>query len=230
MYPANAANVPPMQFSHSHQNGVVPLSQQQQMGYGRGGGGGGGPMMNSYGRGSGGGVMPPHHGQIPNQQRLQSTQQQPATNAYSPSPHHNMQPFSQQQQSQFYNGGSAGMGGMNSPGHPLATGSTNVGPGLGPTSNSNMIPINNSGQSSSSGGNNGPNNYQQQANFQQDVRLSYQHSPVPGNPTPPLTPASSMTPYISPNPDIKPQPMHSKLKLPKSPQFHLSIILTFFRR
>lgn len=46
--------------------------------------------------------------------------------------------------------------------------------------------------------------------FQQDVRLSYQHSPVPGNPTPPLTPASSMTPYVSPNPDIKPQPMHSK--------------------
>lgn len=47
--------------------------------------------------------------------------------------------------------------------------------------------------------------------FQPEVRLSYQHSPVPGNPTPPLTPASSMTPYVSPNPDIKPQPMHSKL-------------------
>lgn len=47
--------------------------------------------------------------------------------------------------------------------------------------------------------------------FQQDVRLNYQHSPVPGNPTPPLTPATSMTPYVSPNPDsIKPHPMHSK--------------------
>lgn len=47
--------------------------------------------------------------------------------------------------------------------------------------------------------------------FQQDVRMNYQHSPVPGNPTPPLTPATSMTPYVSPNPDnIKPHPMHSK--------------------
>lgn len=46
--------------------------------------------------------------------------------------------------------------------------------------------------------------------FQQDVRLNYQHSPVPGNPTPPLTPATSLTPYVSPNPDIKPHPMHSK--------------------
>lgn len=45
---------------------------------------------------------------------------------------------------------------------------------------------------------------------QQEVRLNYQHSPVPGNPTPPLTPATSMTPYVSPNPDIKPHPMHSK--------------------
>lgn len=46
--------------------------------------------------------------------------------------------------------------------------------------------------------------------FQQDVRLNYQHSPVPGNPTPPLTPASSMTPYISPNPDVKPIIIPSK--------------------
>ncbi|XP_037042987.1 zinc finger MIZ domain-containing protein 1 isoform X2 [Bradysia coprophila] len=51
--------------------------------------------------------------------------------------------------------------------------------------------------------------YQNVQGFQQDVRLNYQHSPVPGNPTPPLTPASSMTPYVSPNPDIKPQPMHN---------------------
>ncbi|XP_077268216.1 zinc finger MIZ domain-containing protein tonalli isoform X3 [Temnothorax americanus] len=34
--------------------------------------------------------------------------------------------------------------------------------------------------------------------------VNYQHSPIPGNPTPPLTPATSMPPYISPNPDIKP--------------------------
>lgn len=44
--------------------------------------------------------------------------------------------------------------------------------------------------------------------FQQDVgmrsNMNYQHSPIPGNPTPPLTPATSMPPYISPNPDVKP--------------------------
>lgn len=35
--------------------------------------------------------------------------------------------------------------------------------------------------------------------------MNYQHSPIPGNPTPPLTPASNMAPYISPNSaDIKP--------------------------
>lgn len=44
--------------------------------------------------------------------------------------------------------------------------------------------------------------------FAQEVamrtNMSYQHSPVPGNPTPPLTPASSIPPYISPNGDVKP--------------------------
>lgn len=34
--------------------------------------------------------------------------------------------------------------------------------------------------------------------------MNYQHSPIPGNPTPPLTPAASISPYISPNSDIKP--------------------------
>lgn len=50
--------------------------------------------------------------------------------------------------------------------------------------------------------------YGNTSQFQQDVNMrnnmSYQHSPIPGNPTPPLTPASSMPPYISPNPDVKP--------------------------
>lgn len=48
--------------------------------------------------------------------------------------------------------------------------------------------------------------------FQQDMRMNYQHSPVPGNPTPPLTPATSMTPYVSPNPDVK-GPSQSKNSL-----------------
>jgi hypothetical protein len=42
-----------------------------------------------------------------------------------------------------------------------------------------------------------PNNFHRAIN-------NYQHSPIPGNPTPPLTPASNMPPYLSPNADIKP--------------------------
>ncbi|CAB1312809.1 unnamed protein product, partial [Coregonus sp. 'balchen'] len=34
--------------------------------------------------------------------------------------------------------------------------------------------------------------------------VNYPHSPVPGNPTPPMTPGSSMVPYLSPNQDVKP--------------------------
>lgn len=57
--------------------------------------------------------------------------------------------------------------------------------------------------------------------FQQDMNsmrnnVNYQHSPIPGNPTPPLTPASSMPPYISPNSDIKPN--FNELKPPMSVQ------------
>ncbi|XP_045558246.1 zinc finger MIZ domain-containing protein 1 isoform X1 [Salmo salar] len=33
---------------------------------------------------------------------------------------------------------------------------------------------------------------------------NYPHSPVPGNPTPPMTPGSSIPPYMSPNHDVKP--------------------------
>lgn len=33
---------------------------------------------------------------------------------------------------------------------------------------------------------------------------NYPHSPVPGNPTPPMTPGSSMPPYLSPGQDVKP--------------------------
>lgn len=112
-------------------------------------------------------------------------------NAYSP--------YNGQQNHQFYVGASAG---MNSPGlnsHPgnLVGASSNV--GMGP----NMMNVGNT-----------VGNYgspaQQGGNFpQQDIRMGYQHSPVPGNPTPPLTPASSMTPYISPNPDAKPQQINT---------------------
>lgn len=33
---------------------------------------------------------------------------------------------------------------------------------------------------------------------------NYPHSPVPGNPTPPMTPGSNIPPYLSPNQDVKP--------------------------
>ncbi|CAG4992314.1 unnamed protein product [Parnassius apollo] len=56
--------------------------------------------------------------------------------------------------------------------------------------------------------------------FAQEVAMrtsmTYQHSPVPGNPTPPLTPASSMPPYISPNADVKPH--FNELKPPMGMQ------------
>ena len=55
--------------------------------------------------------------------------------------------------------------------------------------------------------------------------LSYQHSPIPGNPTPPLTPAASIPPYISPNSDIKPN--FNELKTPVSMQKDDELRLTF---
>lgn len=59
--------------------------------------------------------------------------------------------------------------------------------------------------------------------FQQDVamrgNMNYQHSPIPGNPTPPLTPASSMPPYISPNPDVKPNFNEMKPPIPSQSKF-----------
>lgn len=60
------------------------------------------------------------------------------------------------------------------------------------------------------------------------ARMNYQHSPVPGNPTPPLTPASSMTPYISPNPDIKPNIIQSKFNFVVKKNVLTSFSLSFF--
>ncbi|XP_070136444.1 zinc finger MIZ domain-containing protein 2 isoform X1 [Drosophila bipectinata] len=66
------------------------------------------------------------------------------------------------------------------------------------------------------------NPYQNQG-FQQN----YQHSPVPGNPTPPLTPACSV-PYVSPNPDIKP-PMDNSEEMRLTFPVRDGIILAPFR-
>lgn len=48
--------------------------------------------------------------------------------------------------------------------------------------------------------------------------MNYQHSPIPGNPTPPLTPATSIPPYISPNPDPIKQPNFNEMKSPVNSQ------------
>lgn len=84
------------------------------------------------------------------------------------------------------------------------------GPAMMPQQRQNTPPYNNSAQNYYGNGGAG---YQNMQGFQQDGRINYQHSPVPGNPTPPLTPAaSSMTPYISPNPDVKSNIVHSKFQ------------------
>ncbi|XP_058836666.1 zinc finger MIZ domain-containing protein 2 [Topomyia yanbarensis] len=71
--------------------------------------------------------------------------------------------------------------------------------------------------------------YQTMQGYQPDIRMNYQHSPVPGNPTPPLTPASSMTPYISPNPDLKPNLPHKDEELRLTFPVRDGILLPPFR-
>lgn len=89
-----------------------------------------------------------------------------------------------------------------------------------PNTSNSPYPINNN--SSNQYGNNTSSHH-----FQQDVamrsNMNYQHSPIPGNPTPPLTPATSMPPYISPNPDIKPNFSDIKPVLPSQSKLLFNI-------
>ncbi|KAJ4940430.1 hypothetical protein JOQ06_026733 [Pogonophryne albipinna] len=60
---------------------------------------------------------------------------------------------------------------------------------------------------------------------------NYPHSPVPGNPTPPMTPGSNIPPYLSPNQDVKP-PFPPDIKpninaLPPPPANQEELRLTF---
>jgi zinc finger MIZ domain-containing protein len=83
-----------------------------------------------------------------------------------------------------------------------------TGPVMVPQQRQNTPPYTNSSQQYF-GNANVP--YQNMQGFQPDGRINFQHSPIPGNPTPPLTPAgASITPYISPNPDSKPNISQSK--------------------
>ncbi|KAH9630632.1 hypothetical protein HF086_007056 [Spodoptera exigua] len=113
-------------------------------------------------------------------------------------------------------GGRPGFQGQYPPQQPLGP-SGNFGAAMRGTMRQSTPPYSNQGQYFNG---NVPNQFPQHQNsnaqyggqyggqFAQEVamrtNMSYQHSPVPGNPTPPLTPASSMPPYISPNGDVKP--------------------------
>lgn len=55
--------------------------------------------------------------------------------------------------------------------------------------------------------------------FSLQRNLNYQPSPIPGNPTPPLTPASGIPPYMSPNPDLKPTFPDMKPTLPAQSKY-----------
>ncbi|CAK1546117.1 unnamed protein product [Leptosia nina] len=124
-------------------------------------------------------------------------------------------------------GGRPGFQGQYPPQQPLGP-SGNFGPTMRGNMRQTTPPYSNQGQYFNGGV---PNHFpQHQASsgqyggqysgqFAQEVAMrtnSYQHSPVPGNPTPPLTPASSMPPYISPNADVKPH--FNELKPPMGMQ------------
>ena len=66
----------------------------------------------------------------------------------------------------------------------------------------------------------GNSQYSHPNNFHRAIN-NYQHSPIPGNPTPPLTPASNMPPYLSPSAEIKPSFPDIKPRLQSSNEFSL---------
>lgn len=125
-------------------------------------------------------------------------------------------------------GGRPGFQGQYPPQQSLGP-SSNFGPAMRGAMRQSTPPYSNQGQYFNGGvpnqfpqhqSGNGQYAGQYSGQFAQEVamrtNMSYQHSPVPGNPTPPLTPASSMPPYISPNPDVKPH--FNELKPPMSMQ------------
>ncbi|OWR46656.1 putative sumo ligase [Danaus plexippus plexippus] len=125
-------------------------------------------------------------------------------------------------------GGRPGFQSQYPPQQPLGA-SGNFGSGMRGTMRQSTPPYSNQGQYFNGGvpnqfpqhqAGNGQYGAQYGGQFAQEVamrsNMSYQHSPVPGNPTPPLTPASSMPPYISPNADVKPH--FNELKPPMGMQ------------
>lgn len=127
-------------------------------------------------------------------------------------------------------GGRPGFQGQYPPQQPLGP-SGNFAAGMRGGMRQTTPPYSNQGQYFNGGvpnqfpqhqGGNGQYAGQYSGQFAQEVamrtNMSYQHSPVPGNPTPPLTPASSMPPYISPNSAGEAKPHFSELKQPMGMQ------------
>lgn len=72
---------------------------------------------------------------------------------------------------------------------------------------------------------------QQQQQQQPPVGAGFQHSPIPGNPTPPLTPAANIPPFASPNSDLKPsvgQPSTYYFYLPEKECGFVKVVNTHF--
>ncbi|XP_070495304.1 zinc finger MIZ domain-containing protein 2 isoform X1 [Chironomus tepperi] len=211
-----------------HQSQINPMAQMANMG-----------MSSAATNGSGGHQMSTQmNGMNPINQMNPMAKMQGMANGYAPprrmSPYPNPQMHTAQKRAAMY-----GMGGANQvppsgpamsqfPQHqgavpiPIQNQYSRPGqnpmnpygrsPSMMPTNRQNTPPYNNSAAQQYYGNAGANAGYQNIQGFhQQDGRnLNYQHSPVPGNPTPPLTPASSMTPYISPNPDVKPNIVHSE--------------------
>ncbi|XP_073942903.1 zinc finger MIZ domain-containing protein tonalli [Choristoneura fumiferana] len=127
-------------------------------------------------------------------------------------------------------GGRPGFQGQYPPQQPLGP-SGNFAAGMRGGMRQTTPPYSNQGQYFNGGvpnqfpqhqGGNGQYAGQYSGQFAQEVamrtNMSYQHSPVPGNPTPPLTPASSMPPYISPNSAGEAKPHFNELKQPMGMQ------------
>ena len=75
----------------------------------------------------------------------------------------------------------------------------------------------------------GNNQFVQSPDSSMNVRqgMNYQHSPIPGNPTPPLTPAANMPPYVSPNADVKPNLVDIKPTITQGSKFNFTYLFLF---
>uniref|UniRef100_A0A336MBF7 CSON008919 protein n=1 Tax=Culicoides sonorensis TaxID=179676 RepID=A0A336MBF7_CULSO len=234
-----------------HHPQMNPMQQMQQMGMS-----GGGMQQQQMNPGMNPGMGPMNGmNQLGPMAKMQGMANGYSRNRVAPYP--NPQLAAAQKRAGMYGGAAAGMGMASQGGMPFGQNqnvpigmqgsygrSTSAGPMYGGRGPGQMMPTQRQ-NSMPPYGTNGPMNpqyygnataaggYQNMQGFQNmqpdPARMNYQHSPVPGNPTPPLTPASSMTPYISPNPDIKPNIIQKPEELRLTFPVRDGIILPPFR-